>query len=145
MQAIAALLLSAVAAAPAAPSPADAPETRAFRYSEYEEATIADALQALGLARDDAPAGKVVESIQTVRLEVIEKRDPAPRLLNAFHVLSRGGVLAREVLLRPGAPYQQTLADETRRNLAALPQLSLVLVVAARGSSQQEVSVIVIT
>jgi hypothetical protein len=151
--AIAALLFPAMTAAapapeaslPAVPPRADAPQTRAFRYSGYEEATIAAALDALGFVRDDQPAGKIVEAIHAVRLEVIEKRDPAPRFLNAFHVLSREGVIGREVLLRPGEAYEQALADETRRNLAALPQLSLVLVVAARGSSPGEVRVVVIT
>jgi hypothetical protein len=149
---IAALLASGIAAAagapepPAGPAPSEgAPQTRAFRYSEYEEATIADALRALGLERDPAPDGKLVDSVRTVRLDVIEERDPAPRFLNAFHALSRDGVIEREVLLRPGAPYRQTLADETRRNLAALQQLSVVLVVPARGPSPDRVSVVVVT
>jgi hypothetical protein len=153
--ALAAALLASAAAAtaqdvappPGAPAPArdDAPETRAFRYSEYEQASLLEALSALGFTRDEAPEGKIVASVHPVRLEVIEERDPAPRFLNAFHALSREGVIAREVLLRPGDRYAQPLADETRRNLAALPQLSLVLVVAARGPTPGEVRVVVVT
>jgi Omp85 superfamily domain len=127
------------------PTAADAPETRAFRYSAYEEATIASALAALGLERDPAPQGKVVEGVDAVRLEVIEERDPAPRFLNVFHALSRESVIVREVLLHPGELWSQTLADETRRNLAALPQLSLVLVFAARGAAPDAVRAVVVT
>ncbi|MFL5263337.1 MAG: BamA/TamA family outer membrane protein [Anaeromyxobacteraceae bacterium] len=147
--ALAAALLSAAAAARADEPPRatgeEAPETRAFRYSAYEEDTLRGALAALGLERDDAPEGKVVGSVHAVRLEVIEERDPAPRFLNALHALSRERVILREVLLRPGDRYARTLADETRRNLAALQQLSVVLVVAARGPTPDEVRLVVVT
>jgi hypothetical protein len=127
------------------PDAVRAPLTRAFRYSDYEQATLASALAALRLSLDPDPEGKVVEGIDTVRLEVIEERDPAPRFVNAFHVVSRPYVVERESLLRPGDRYQQTLADETRRNLSALPQLSLVLVVATRGAAPGAVRLLVIT
>jgi hypothetical protein len=137
------LLTLALAAAPA---PAEhEPETRAFQLSRYEDATIDQALAQLGLARDARPEGKLVEAVHTVRLEVIEERDPAPRLLNVFHVVSRPGVIERELLLRPGDRYRQTLADETRRNLAGLPQLSIVLVVAAEGSDAGHTRLVVVT
>jgi hypothetical protein len=138
-------IAAAQVAAPPGPPAEAAPGTRAFDYSGYEEATLAGAFAQLGLERDPSPEGKIVEEIQTVRLEVIEERDPAPRLLNVFHVVTRAGVVEREVLLRPGSAYRQTLADETRRNLAGLPQLSVVLVAAARGSEPGTVRVVVVT
>ncbi|HTP28913.1 MAG TPA: hypothetical protein VMK12_25045 [Anaeromyxobacteraceae bacterium] len=143
-----ALLASPAAADPArlvAPTPASSPETRSFHYSDYEKATIETALASLGFSRDAEPEGKAVESIHVVRLEVIETRDPAPRILNVFHVLTNSDIIEREVLLRKGAPYRQTLADETRRNLSTIPQLSLALVVAARGTRSDAVRIIVIT
>src|SRR5690349_12724130 len=147
--ALAAALLSVAAAAradePPRASEDDAPATRAFRYSDYEEETLRGALAALGLERDDAPEGKRVASVHAVRLEVIEERDPAPRFLNALHALSRERVILREVLLHAGDRFARTLADETRRNLAALPQLSVVLVAAARGPGPEEVQVVVVT
>jgi Omp85 superfamily domain len=143
------LALPVAAAAQVAPSlappPSPSPETRKFQYSAYEQATIDEALLSLGIARADRPEGKVVESVRTVRLEVIEERDPAPRFLNVFHSLTREYVVERELLLRPGDVYRQTLADETQRRLASIPQLSLVLVVAAEGSTQGEVRLVVIT
>jgi hypothetical protein len=133
-----ALLLPLLAAA-------QEPATRAFRYSAYEEATLDAALGRLGLERDLAPEGKLVEAVHTVRLEVVEERDPAPRLVNALHVVTRAYVAEREALLRPGDAYRQTLADETRRKLAALPQLSLALVVAARGGAADRTQVVIVT
>ena len=141
-----ALALPVTALAQPAPAPAERdPETIAFAYSSYEDATIAGALAAAGLSPDPAPEGKLVEEIRTVRLEVVEERDPAPRAVNALHAVSRDEVIGREVLLRPGEPWRQALADETRRNLAALPQLSLVLVVAAEGSAPGRTRVLVVT
>ncbi len=143
------LALPALAAAQAGtslvPPPGPAPETHKFHLSPYEQTTIDGALAALGLTAAADPETKVVESIHVVRLEVIEERDPAPRFLNVFHVLSRSEVVEREVLLHPGDVYRQTLADETRRNLAALPQLSLVVVAAARGSAPDRVRIVVVT
>ncbi len=143
------LVVPALAAAQSAPSltlpPGPAPETRKFLYSAYEQASIDGALAELGFARESEPEGKTVESIHAVRLEVIEERDPAPRFLNVFHILTRDVVVDREVLLRPRDVYRQALADETQRNLASLPQLSLVLVVAAAGSASDRVRIVVIT
>lgn len=135
------LAIPATSATPAG----NPPKTRKFRYSPYEEATIGGALDRLGLVLDDHPEGKRVERIEVVRLEVIEERDPAPRILNVFHVETRDYVIRREVLLRPGEAYSETLADETRRNLAALSQLSLVLVVAARGSAPDQIRLVIVT
>jgi hypothetical protein len=145
-----ALALPAAVAAQAAPAeshapPPHEPETRKFQLSSYEQATVEAALSATGLVEDPRPEGKTVEDVEPVRLAVIEERDPAPRFLNVFHVVSRSHVVERELLLHPGEPFRQTLADESQRNLAALPQLSLVLVVAARGSAPDRVRVVVIT
>jgi hypothetical protein len=47
--------------------------------------------------------------------------------------------------LRPGERYRQTLVDETLRNLRALPQLSLVLVVATETADPDRIGIVVIT
>src|SRR5205814_9253257 len=94
---------------------------------------------------DPAPEGKTIEGIDVVSYDVIEPRDPAPALLNALHVTTRRYVIEREVLLRPGDPYQGVLCDETARNLRGLPQLSLVLCTAIRAKTPGAVRVLVIT
>jgi hypothetical protein len=122
-----------------------APETRAFHYSAYEESTIADALAQLRLERAVVSEGSVVEAVDVVRLEVISAGDPAPHFLNWFHVVTWDYVVERELLLRQGDVYRQSLADETRRKLASLPQLSVALVVPARGSDAGRTRLVVIT
>ncbi len=122
-----------------------APATRKFVHSGYEEATITAALAALGLQEARAPEGRIIEGVDTVRLEMIEERDPAPRILNVIHVVTRPYVVERELLLRPGDRFQETLADETQRNLASLSQFSLVLVIPAEGRTPGTVRLVVIT
>lgn len=128
-----------------------APETRKFAYSPYEQASIDAALASLKLERELAPEGKIVESVHTVRLEVFEKRDwanpvfPAPEFLNVFHTTTKDFVIRREVLLVPGDTYLQTLVDETQRNISGIGAVSLVLVVAAKGSTPDKVRIVVIT
>ncbi len=121
------------------------PTTIAGRYSPYEQESIDQALTQLGTDLDPSPEGKPVEAIDIVTLDVIEKRDPAPGILNALHATTRRYVIDREVLIRPGERYRQVLCDETARNLGGLPQLSLVLCTATRGHDGGSVRVLVVT
>jgi hypothetical protein len=124
------------------------PAERLHVYSPYEEETIEEVLEKQDLSRDPSPEGKTVERIDIVPLDVFERRDALPTWLNVFHVTSRKSVIRREVLLREGQRYEQALVDDTIRNLRrfpGVPQLSLVLVVAAKGSSADRVVVVVIT
>jgi Omp85 superfamily domain len=137
-------LLAAVATRDAF-AQAPAPAERAQVYSPYELQTIAESLEQLKARQDPKPEGKTIERIDVVPLEVFEERDPLPRWLNIFHATTRPTVVRREVLLRPGDPYNQALVDETIRNLRQLPQLSIVLVVATVGSAPGRVGLVVIT
>jgi hypothetical protein len=121
------------------------PAERAQLYSAYEEETIGEVLAALHAVREPKPEGKAIERIDVVPLDVFEPRDPVPRWFNVFHATTRRPIVRREMLLREGQAYQQTLIDETIRNLRRLPELSLVLVVTTVGSSPDRVGVVVIT
>ncbi len=114
-------------------------------YSPYERETIKQVLAARKKTLDESPEGKIIEAVDIVPLDVIEQRDPVPNFLNIFHVTSRSYVVRREVLLEPGQAYRQELADETGRNLRNIPQFSLVLVFAARGSKEGRVRLVVVT
>jgi hypothetical protein len=149
-------LALALALAPAATRAAFAqtappPAQRATVYSAYEAQTIDQVLASLHETRDPDPDGKTIERVEVVPIEVFEARDdpfPAiafPRVLNALHVTSRTSVIQRELLVREGEPYRQVLVDETIRNLRRLPQLSVTLAFAIRGSAPDRVGVIVIT
>ncbi len=141
--ALAPLLLSAVASARPR-NPAE-PESRTGVYSRYEQETIALVAKRRGFRVDPEPEGKLIEAIDVVALEVIEPRDPAPRLLNRLHVTSRDHVIRREVLLREGEPFRKVLVDETARNLRGYTQLSVVLCLAAEGSAPDRVRLVVVT
>jgi hypothetical protein len=137
----AAFVLAASIAVAQAPPPAE----RSHVYSPYEEQTIGEVIESLHETIDPTPEGKTIEHIEIVPLNVFEKRDPLPHWLNVFHVTTRPSIVRREVLLREGGSYQQVLADDTIRNLRTLIQLSVILVVTARGSTPDRVRVVVIT
>ena len=95
---------------------ADVPTSRAFEYSPYERETIAMVAKRHGLAVDPAPEGKIIESIETERLDVFERRDFLPKPLlfvNVFHATTRDHVIRREILQRAGE--RTTSSRWTRR------------------------------
>jgi hypothetical protein len=124
-----------VANAEAAPPP----------LSGYEKESLKIALDDTGGQLDPSPQGKVVEGMDMVPLDVIERRDPAPQFLNWFHATSRPRIIEQDVLLHVGDRYDQQLVDETERNLRQQPQLSVVLIVPTRGSAPDRVRLLVIT
>lgn len=135
---------------------AQRPTSQSTEYSPYEKETIARALSATGLQIDPSPEGKVIERIDTLRLEVLEDRDPIPdevlgiptrKLLNSLHFTSRDFVIRRESLLAEGEPYVQVLADETARNMRAhMPfQVSIVIIVPVKASAPDKVGLLIIT
>lgn len=124
---------------------ARAQSTTPAAHSTYEKESIAAALESLHTAIDPAPDGKVLEGIDVIPLDVIEQRDPAPRLLNLVHWTTRASVIRREVLIGVGERYRQYLVDETVRVLRLFRQLSLVVIVATKGSRPDAVRLLVVT
>lgn len=161
------LLASAAALLTPAAAVAQKPTSQTTEYSPYEKETIAAALKKLGHEIDPAPEGKVVEKIETVRLPVLEARDPGPELLakvpivgpavregiltrdtlNALHYETRDFIVRREMLVREGEPYVQVLVDETARNMrSSMPlQISLVVIVPVKSKDPEKVGIVVIT
>lgn len=129
----------------AADVPDDAPASKTWAYSAYEQQSIDQALRKRHTRLDPAPEGKTIEVVELETLKVFEERDPAPQILNSLHALSLPYVIRREVLLSEGQPFRQVLVDETARNLRALSQISLVVLVALEGSSPDKVKLLVIT
>ncbi|MBK6460726.1 MAG: hypothetical protein IPF92_06930 [Myxococcales bacterium] len=137
--------LAALLGAPREARAADPPSSTRTGYSPYEQATISDTLKRTGFVAEPGPDGKIIESVEIVRLEVIEPRDPAPAFLNAVHTTSKDYVIRRELLQRPGEAFATVIADETERNMRRLFQISLVVVLAVKGSDDRHVRVLVIT
>jgi len=134
------LLLTARAAAEEAE-----PASVTIAYSRYELAAIRDAEHELGTQIDPRAEGKIVESIETVRRDPIEKKDPAPTALNAVHITTKQEVILHEMLLHVGDPYRKVVADESARNIRRFMRVSIVAVVPMRGSAPDRVRLVVIT
>lgn len=156
---VAAGLCAAVSPSWALAQQAPPPAERGGVYSSYEDETIALVLASLGAPgsptragvplkpaqREPAPEGKTIERVDIVPLDVIERRDPLPLWVNKLHYTSRQSVIRRELLVHEGEAYEQILVDDSIRNLRLLPQLSVVLVVAIKGSTPDWIGVVVIT
>ena len=114
-------------------------------YSALEQSVISQKLSERGLELEAEPEGKRIEAVEIVTLDVFDERDPMPDFVNVFHATTREIVIRRELLFEQGDIYRKVVTSETARNLRALPQLSIVLVVPARGSTKDRVRVLVIT
>jgi hypothetical protein len=141
--------LSALAAPPQAAKTRDeaanATETSLRSLSQYERDVLTTVLKERHVALETQPFDKSVESLEVETLDVFEPADPLPGWLNWFHTTSRTAVIEREILVRPGQPYDQRLVDESARNLRNLKQLSLVLVVPVKAETPGRVRLLVIT
>ncbi|MGO8994935.1 MAG: hypothetical protein ACLQVI_16590 [Polyangiaceae bacterium] len=129
----------------AAGSGEPAPTLRSQVFSPYEQAAIDGALAEKHEVIDPTPEGKLLEGIDIVTLDVIEPRDPAPGIINGLHVTTKHYIIDREILLRPGEHYKAVTVEESVRNLRSLPQLSVVIAIAVRGSGPGRVRLLVIT
>jgi hypothetical protein len=150
--------LVAIVATLLAPAAARAqkPTSESTGYSAYEKETIKRALASTGGEIDPAPEGKTIERIDTMRLEVLEDRDPVPeevlglktrKLANSLHYVTRDFVIRREMLLGVGDKWEQVTIDEIARNMRArMPlQVSIVIIVPLKGSAPDKVAALVIT
>jgi hypothetical protein len=131
---------------PEEPEPAQVPKrSEGAGYSALERSVIEQKLSERRLVQESAPEGKLIEDIQIISLEVFDERDPVPDFVNVFHTTTREDVIRRELLFSQGERYRSTFVHETARNLRQVPQLSIVLIVAAKGSRPDRVRVLVIT
>jgi hypothetical protein len=142
------LLLTAAAGTPgpaAAATTTSTATTGGDKLGTLEQQALDEALAARGLVRDPAPAGKRVGTIHVLNHEVFSPRDGYFQLLNVFHVTSREHVIRREVLLRPGALYDQALVDETVRNLRDADLTSVVVILPVHSGRPDTVDLLVVT
>jgi hypothetical protein len=121
------------------------PQSLTGAYSAYEQQAIRDAVRDRHGVVEQSPEGKTIERIEFVRLDPIDRHDGLPMVIDALHTTSRPWVLARELLVREGDPWRELLVDESARSLRKLTQLSLVVCVPLRGSTEDRVRLVVIT
>ncbi|WP_224247407.1 BamA/TamA family outer membrane protein [Hyalangium gracile] len=123
---------------------ATAPEVGASARG-YEETLVEWGLAQHGREVEPSPEGQRLEAVLVSAEDVVAQSDPYPNFLNIFHVRTREEVIRREVLLEPGAPYSDELAQETARNLRKLGIFSAVRVVPVKGTAPGSVALLVIT
>lgn len=141
-----AALVSSLGCSVALHARADAPKTsNPSGYSDYEIETVHEVRSRFRSDLDPHPEGKLVEGVEIVPLDVIERRDPAPAFMNSLHATTRPWAVRREVLLHEGNRWQQALVEETERILREFKQFSLVLCLPLRGSAPDRVRLVVIT
>ncbi len=131
-------LTALVAARPAAAQTGGDDAKRALGGIERE--SVDDAMASLGARVDPAPQGKTIGRVYVVNQAVFSKRDWYFQLFNIFHWTTRGYILERELLLKPGQPYDQALVEESTRNLQSPPAL----IVSGRTLGQPELSSVVV-
>jgi hypothetical protein len=140
----AAISLAGAAARAEPPRPGDLSS-----YSQYEQQTLQIGLANTGRTVEPEPEGKIIEGIDFVTLEVFEKRDPIParlnKLVNWFHVTTKPRYVERELLFKVGDRYSLPVVEESARNVRALPQFSVVLVMPTNGSAPGRIRMLVIT
>src|SRR5262245_18781301 len=61
------------------------PRTFATRYSPYEQQAIRDAEESVGAHVEPEPEGKIIERIDFVRLDPIDRHDPLPAGIDVVH------------------------------------------------------------
>jgi hypothetical protein len=90
---------------------------RLDELGRLERETTLAALAERGLTIDPAPDGKTVRQLLIAAEPIFLRSDRGLTWLNFFHMTTRRSQLARDVLLRPGQRWDETLVEETRRNL----------------------------
>lgn len=138
----AAIVVLAVLAPAVAVAEADTPATR---LGAYERQALATALAQEGLVVDQAPAGKTIGQVHVVNLDVFSERDGFLQWFNLFHITTREFVIAREVLLAPGDPWDTEIAEETRRKIDDSLYTTLVVVAPVTNHSPDKVDLLVVT
>jgi hypothetical protein len=93
--------------------------------SRLELESVDQALTGLGLTIDPHPEGKSIGAIYVVNQAVFSPRDWYFQWFNIFHRTTRPDVLRRELLFKPGQPYDPALIEESMRNLQTPPTVTL--------------------
>ncbi|HRC57017.1 MAG TPA: hypothetical protein PKU97_13885, partial [Kofleriaceae bacterium] len=124
----------------AAPAPCDWLAT----LGSLEVSSVLRALAAQKLTLEPAPWGKLVGRVLVHNDDVFAERGFL-QFFNVFHVTSKPNVVAREVVLRRGQPWDQARAEETARRLRDPVFSSVAVVVPVRGQRPDTVDVLVVT
>ncbi len=111
----------------------------------FEKRALATALKRRGLELDLEPYGKLVRKIRVVNLDVFGPDDGVLRIFNLLHVTTREYIIEREVLLRPGQPWDDETVQETRRRLTDITVTTLAVLAPVKSPEPGTVDLLVVT
>lgn len=124
----------------AAPDPCD----WLGNLGSLELSSVLRALSSRHLTVEPSPWGKPIGRILVHNDDVFAEKSFL-QFFNYFHVTSKEDVVAREVILRRGQPWDQNKADETSRRLRDPVFSSVAVVLPVRGEVPGTVDVLVVT
>lgn len=143
--AVAAFVGASIGSAVSATSGTARADAQGEKYTEYEQETADMALARHEAKLDPAPMGKRIVGIDIDVLDVFEDRDPMFNFVNVFHANTKDYVVRRELLFTTGQRYDQKKIQESERNLRAIRQQSLVLILPLATDNPDEVRILVIS
>lgn len=111
----------------------------------FEKRALATALERKRLELDLEPYGKLVRKIHVVNLDVFGPDDGFLRVFNFLHVTTQEYIIEREVLLRPGQPWDDETIQETRRRLTDITVTTLAVLAPVKSPEAGTVDLLVVT
>lgn len=132
---------------PAPPVPPTPPPRPAYTrgLGGYELDALTHALETRRLTLEPDPSGKRIGAVHVVNIDVFGEAEAFLRWANVFHVTTRDFIIAREVLLNPGDPWDHDKLEESRRRLADPLFTALVVIVPVRSPRAGLVDLLVVT
>ncbi len=118
---------------------------RTLLLSGLERRAVERVVAARGLVIARAPYGKRVRRIIVANQQVFGPGDGVLQWLNVFHWTSKEDVVEREIVLRPGARWDDRLADESLRRLRDPIFTTLAAIVAVETDAADAVDLLVVT
>jgi hypothetical protein len=117
-----ALVFPSVLAAQDSIPPADSTQFEAPADSTQFEAPADSTAPPVSVERDSL-GRPIIEYVELRRSDIFDSTEAKswlPRLVNGLHVMTRPGIISRELLLKVGEPYDSARVAETARNLRTL-------------------------
>lgn len=111
----------------------------------FEKESVDAVLAETGFQIEPDPAGKVVRALQVFNLEVFSDSDGFLSFFNIFHWTTRREVIEREVLLRPGTPWNQDLVDESVRRIRDPILSNVVVLLPLKTDEPGKIDLLVVT
>lgn len=117
----------------------------AAALGSYERQALERALAARNLELEPAPEGKTVRRIHVVNHDVFATDEGVFNWFNALHRTTREDIIAREVFLRPGEPWDPRMVEDNIRRLRDPTFSNVVVMMPVKTPEPGKIDVLVVT